>query len=347
MRRPSGCNGRVKIIFNYGEWYGRQRTVRSDATSCTGCDDAGPVVLTALHQFPAEICDARAGMVEVLAREAGKVGLPVAIRAGGTRYTPAQQWDALANGELDISSLALDAASRQQPLLSATLMPGLVRSCERAARLNRSPFMGHIKAIIEAAGAVVLADAWLPGVFAAKQDCVGAPYTVRGLRVRGSGPAFAQMLAAAGAASVSLPSSKIYQALRDDRIDAAIVSLETLMSFRLFEQAKYVTVPGHNALCFTYQPVLMSKRAFERLSNDQRDALRAAGRAAESYFRREARRNDRETIATLRECGAQVTEMAPEDYYAWLAVARRSAYANFAVNVRGGDELIGNALSVD
>lgn len=340
-----GCNGRVKIIFNYGEWRGQRRPVPDDAISSSGCDDAGPLVLTALHQFPGHIRDARAGMVEVLAREVAKAGVRVAIAAGGTPLAPAVHWDALANGELDISSLALDEASRQQPLLSATLMPGLVRSRERAARLNRSAFMGHIKAIIDAAGAIVLADAWLPGVFAAKRDCIRAPCTVRGLRVRGPGPAFAQMLKAAGAVSVALPSSDIYQALRDGRLDAAIVSLETLISFRLFEQAKFVTVPG--ALCFTYQPVLMSKQAFGRLNDVQRDALLAAGRVAEAYFDRAARRDDRETIAALRQAGAQVIEMPRDDYCAWLAVARRSAYRNFAFNVRGGDELIGSALSVD
>jgi TRAP-type C4-dicarboxylate transport system substrate-binding protein len=59
------------------------------------------------------------------------------------------------NGQLDISSFPLDYASGKVRSFGATLMPGLVRNHERAARLNDSPFMKDIKAQIEKAGVVV------------------------------------------------------------------------------------------------------------------------------------------------------------------------------------------------
>jgi hypothetical protein len=38
--------------------------------------------------------------------------------------------------------------------------------------------------------------------------------------------------------------------------------------------------------------------------------------------------------------------MTKADYDAWLEVAKRSSYKNFAEKVKGGDELIKKALAV-
>lgn len=307
------------------------------------------IVLKASHQFPGGKGDARAEMVEVLAREVEKanVGLKIAVYPDAKLYKPLQQWDALTKGELDISSFPLDYASDKHPQFSATLMPGLVRSYDRAERLNRSPFMRDIKAIIEGARVVVLADAWLSGAFASKKGCIMGPDTVKDLSIRAAGPAFEQMLSAAGARIVSMPSSDIHKAMQDGRLDATNTSSESFVSFRLFEQVKCLSAPGANALWFMYEPVLMSKQVFDRLNAAQRKALLDAGRKAEAFFNAEARRGDQKMVEVFRQAGVQVTEMSRADYDAWLAVARRSAYANFATKVPGGDDLIRKALSVD
>ncbi len=206
--------------------------------------------------------------------------------------------------------------------------------------------MHDIRAIIAAAGATVLADVWRMGVFAARHGTIRGPDTVRGLKVQAVGPALGRMLAAAGATVVSLPSDEIHEALRYGRLNAVVTSLENYTSLRLFEQAEWLTVPGHNALCFMYEPVLVAKQAFDRRDESQRNRLLAAGRDVGAAFAADAPRRDQETIEAMREAGVNVAGMAPVDYYAWLAVARRSSYVNVACNIPGGDELISKALSV-
>jgi TRAP-type transport system periplasmic protein len=125
-----------------------------------------------------------------------------------------------------------------------------------------------------------------------------------------------------------------------------VASLESLVSVRLFEQAPWLTVPGHNALCFMYEPVVVSKRVFDRLDDAQRHELRAAGRKTGAAFETEAADNDQRALAVLQAAGVNISGMTPADYYAWLAAARRSAYASVACNILGGDELISKALSV-
>src|SRR5437870_11767432 len=147
-------------------------------------------VLKASHQFPGGKGDARDEMVQIIAREAkaAGVGLDVQVYPGASLFKPNDQWNAMVNGQLDMSSFPLDYASGKVGAFSATLMPALVRSHDRAARLNDSPFMKEIKAKIEKGGVVVLADAWLAGEVASKRGCIRKPEDVKGLKIRSAGP---------------------------------------------------------------------------------------------------------------------------------------------------------------
>src|SRR5256712_13180954 len=176
---------------------------------------AAPTVLRASHQFPGGKGDVRDEMVQIIARDAKSAGvdLEVQVYPGASLFKPNEQWNALVNGQLDISSFPLDYASGKVRAFGATLMPGLVRSHERAARLNNSRFMKDIKAQIEKAGVVVLADAWLAGAVASKKACIRTPADIKGLKVRSAGPTFAAMWQAGGAASGPLSSNEGYNAL--------------------------------------------------------------------------------------------------------------------------------------
>src|SRR5258705_2840259 len=131
-------------------------------------------ILKASHQFPGGKGDARDEMVQIIAKEAkaANLGLDVQVYPGASLFKPNDQWNAMVNGQLDISSFPLDYASGKIGAFSATLMPALVRNHDRATRLNGSPFMKEIKAKIDKAGVVVLADAWLAGAAASKRACI-------------------------------------------------------------------------------------------------------------------------------------------------------------------------------
>lgn len=310
---------------------------------------AAQTVLRASHQFPGGKGDPRDEMVQIVAREVEKanVGLKIQVFAGSSLYKPNEQWGALTKGQLDIASFPLDYASGRHPQFSATLMPGLVRNFDRAKRLNASSFMADIKKIIEDAGAVVIADAWLSGGFASKRTCIRGPDTIKGQVTRAAGPAFEQMLAAAGASIASMPSSEIYSAMQTGVLDATNTSAESFVSYRLYEQVKCLTAPGENALWFMYEPVLVSKQTLERLKPEQRKALLDAGKKAEAWFDQEIRKGDQKLVDTYKKANVEVVQMTKEDFDAWLAVAKASSYKNFAEKVKGGDDLIKKALAVE
>lgn len=306
-------------------------------------------VLKASHQFPGGKGDIRDEMVQIIAREvaAANVGLEIQVYPGSSLYKPNDQWNAVTRGLLDMTSFPLDYASGRHPEFSATLMPGLVGSIDRAQRLNDSEFMADIKKVVEDAGAIVIADAWLSGAFASKQGCITSPETIKGQVIRAAGPAFEEMLVAAGASISSMPSSEIYTGMQTGVLDAANTSSASFVSYRLFEHAKCLTAPGENALWFMYEPVLVSKKVFERLTPEQQKAILDAGEKSEAFFDTEVRKGDQIMIDAYKKAGVEVVEMSKQDYDAWLELAKQSSYKNFAEKVPGGDKLIEKALAVE
>ena len=307
------------------------------------------ITLKASHQWPGGKGDPRDEMVQIIAREVEKanVGLKIQIYAGSSLHKPKEQWGALAKGQLDISAFPLDYAAGRHPQFSATLMPGLVRNHERAQRLNSSEFMKDIKKIINDAGIVVISDAWLAGAFASKKNCITSPETIKGQVTRAAGPAFEQMLVAAGASISSMPSSEIYTGMQTGVLDATNTSSGSFISYRLYEQVKCLTAPGENALWFMYEPILMSKKSYDKLDDAQKKAIMDAGKKAEEYFIGEAKKLDDEMIAVYKKAGVEVVEMSKADYDAWLETAKGSAYKEFSDNVEGGKSLIEKALAVE
>ncbi|MCK5933318.1 MAG: TRAP transporter substrate-binding protein DctP [Fulvimarina manganoxydans] len=310
---------------------------------------AQDVMLRASHQWPGGKGDVRDEMVQMIGKEIEKagVGLSMQVFPGESLFKAKDQWGAVTKGQVDITAFPLDYASGRHPEFSATLMPGLVGSHERAQRLNDSPFMDDIKKIIEDSGAIVLSDAWLAGGFVSSEKCITSPDTAQGQTLRAAGPAFEEMLVGAGASISSMPSSEIYTGMQQNVLTGANTSSGSLVSYRIYEVSKCLTAPGENALWFMYEPILMSKRSFDRLSEEQQNALMDAGQKAEDYFAGEAEKLDQTLVDTYKKAGVEVVEMSPENYDAWLEIAKETSYKNFAEKVPNGQKLIDEALAVE
>jgi TRAP-type C4-dicarboxylate transport system substrate-binding protein len=312
----------------------------------SGTAFAADVTLKASHQFPGGKGDVRDEMVQMIAKDvaAANVGVEIKVFPGSSLVKAQEQWKAMLTGQIDMTSFPLDYASGFHPQFGATLMPGLVKSHTHAKRLNASPFMQDIKKIIEDGGVHVLADAWLAGAFGAKDKCVRKPEDAAGQKFRSAGATFSQMWAGAGASIVSIPSSEVYNALQQGV--ATATSSGSFVSFRLYEQLKCLTAPGDNALWFMYEPVLISKKSWDKLNDAQKKALTAASKKAEAYFESESKKLDDEMVEAFKKNKVEVVTLSDADAEAWRAVAQKTSYKVFAEKVPGGKELIEKALSV-
>ena len=310
---------------------------------------ADEIEMKASHQWPGGKGDIRDEMVQMIARhmKEANTGVNITVYPGKSLYKPKEQWTPLTKGKLDITAFPLAYAGGKHPEFNLTLMPGLVKNHEHALRLNKSDFMKKIKQIMDDNGVMVLADTWLAGGFVSKTKCVLEPDDVKGQKFRAAGKAFNQMLEAAGATITSMPSSEIYTGLQTGVLDGANTSSSSLVSYRIYEQVTCLTAPGKNALWVMYEPILMSKKSFEKLSPEQQKAILEAGRLAEQYASNASKEADKKLVEAYENAGVEVVTMTAEQAAMWRAIADESSYKAFADDVKGGKELIDLALSVE
>lgn len=299
------------------------------------------------HQW--STADVRHKVAAMIAEDEGvkASGVAITIYPSGSLFKATEQYRPLSRGQLDMTVLPLSYAAGQRPEYNLTLMPGLVKNHDHAARLNTSPFMAEIERIMAEDDVMVLVHGYLAGGFASTDGCITKPADVQGMQMRAAGKAFEQMLASAGASIASMASSEIYSALQSKVLDAVNTSSESFVSFRLYEQVKCYTPAGETALWFMYQPLIVNKSTFEGLSAEQQAALRAAAEKAEAFYLEEAKAGDSAAAKVFADAGVTIAEMTPADFDAWRAVAMESAYPAFVESAADGQKLLDLALSVE
>jgi TRAP-type C4-dicarboxylate transport system substrate-binding protein len=274
-------------------------------------------------------------------------GVEITIYPSQSLFKAREQYRPLSRGQLDMTVLPLSYAGGERPAYNLTLMPGLVKNHDHAARLNESPFMEAIEEIMAEDDVMVLVHGYLAGGFAGVDKCITAPEDIAGLQTRAAGRAFEQMLAESGASIASMASSEIYSAMQSEVLDAANTSSSSFVSYRIYEQVSCYTPAGDNALWFMYQPLLVNKTTFEGLTEEQQAALMAAADKAQAFYLEEAKAQDAESARVFREAGVEIAEMSDEDFAAWRDIAQRSSYAAFIESTPDGQKLLDLALSVE
>ncbi|SEM70371.1 TRAP transporter substrate-binding protein DctP [Palleronia pelagia] len=293
--------------------------------------------------------DVRHKVVQMVADEvaAADVDLELTIFPSQSLFKAREQYKPLARGQVDAIVLPLSYAGGLRNAYNLTLMPGLVKNHDHAARLNDSEFMEEIEAILAEDDIMVLVHGYLAGGFAGKEECVVAPEDVEGKQMRAAGKAFEQMLAGAGASIASMSSAEIYNAMQTGVLDAANTSSSSFVSYRIYEQVACFTPAGDYALWFMYQPVLMNKSVFEGLTEEQQQALMAAAEKAQAFYLEQAKAEDGEARQVFADNGVEIAEMTEEQFNAWREIAQETAYKAFLEGSPDGQRLLDLALSVE
>lgn len=293
--------------------------------------------------------DVRHQVAQIVADEvaAANVDLDIKIFGSQSLFKAREQYKPLSRGQLDMTVLPLSYAGGQQPAFNLTLMPGLVKNHDHAARLSNSPFMDALEQKMAEDDVMVLVHGYLAGGFVGKDKCITKPEDVAGLQTRAAGKSFEQMLAGAGASIASMASSELYNGLQTGVLQAANTSSSSFVSYRIYEQVSCYTPAGDVALWFMYQPLLMNKSTFDGLTTAQQDALLKAAAKAEAYYLEEAKKEDAASTKVFSDAGVTIANMTAEDFEAWRNLAKETSYASFVAEVPDGQALLDLALSVE
>ena len=311
-----------------------------------GAGVANATELRLSHQWSTS--DVRHKVAQMVADEVAKadVDLTIKIYPSHSLFKPREQYKPLSRGQLDMTILPLSYAGGQQPAYNLTLMPGLVKNHDHAARLAKSPFMKAIEDKMAQDDVMTLVHGYLAGGFVGKDKCITKPEDVKGLQTRAAGKAFEQMLAGAGASIASMASSEIYNAMQTGVLDAANTSSSSFVSYRIYEQAKCYTPAGDVALWFMYQPLLINKTTFDNLTDAQQKALLAASKDAEAFYLEEAKKQDAASVEVFKKAGVEIAHMTQADFDAWREIAKKTSYKKFVEEVPDGQKLLDMALAV-
>ncbi|MCR9108592.1 TRAP transporter substrate-binding protein DctP [Marivita sp. XM-24bin2] len=293
--------------------------------------------------------DIRHKVAQMVADEvaAADVGLDIKIFPSQSLFKAREQYKPLSRGQVDMIVFPLSYAGGLRNAYNLTLMPGLVKNHDHAARLNESAFMDEIEKIMAEDDVMVLVHGYLAGGFAGKEKCITAPEDVQGLQTRAAGKAFEQMLAGAGASIASMSSAEIYNAMQTGVLDAANTSSSSFVSYRIYEQVACFTPAGDYALWFMYQPMMMNKSVFDGLTEEQQTALMDAAAKAEAFYLEEAKKEDGAARDTFAKNGVEIAEMTAEEFDAWRAIAQETAYKAFLEGSPEGQKLLDLALAVE
>ena len=318
------------------------------ALACFGLGSvANAETLRLSHQW--SNTDVRHKVAQIVADEvaAADVDLDIQIFGSQSLFKAREQYRPLSRGQLDMAVFPLSYAGGQQPAFNLTLMPGMVKNHDHAARLSASPFMEALEAKMADDDVMVLVHGYLAGGFVGKDKCITAPADVQGLQTRAAGKAFEQMLAGAGASIASMASSEIYNAMQTGVLNAANTSSSSFVSYRIYEQVSCYTPAGDVALWFMYQPLLMNKSTFDGMTAEQQKAIMDGAAKAEAFYLEEAKKQDAASEEAFREAGVEIANMSAEDFEAWRALAQVTAYKAFVEEVPDGQDLLDMALAVE
>jgi TRAP-type C4-dicarboxylate transport system substrate-binding protein len=301
----------------------------------TAWSQAPATTLKISHQFPGGTItdgDFRDRLCRMFATEVekrSKGSLKFEIYPGSSLMKTNSQFSAMRKGALDLSLVPLSYAGGEVPEVNIGLMPGLVTSYEQGYGWKNAEVGKELNRILLEKGIVCVSWIWQAGGVASRTKPIIDPEDARGMKVRGGSREMDLILKAAGAAVVTLPSNEIYAAMQTGAMDAALTSSTSLISFRLEEVSKALTTGRGGAYWFMFEPLMMSKAIFEKLSREQQAIIMTVGAEMEVFARKSAQMDDSAVAAVYQRVGAKVVDLTPAIVKKWQAIARETAWKDY------------------
>jgi TRAP-type C4-dicarboxylate transport system substrate-binding protein len=304
------------------------------------------------HQFPGgsiEEGDFRDRLCRVFARDVAKRtngSLTCEVYPNSSLMKTNAQFSAMRKGALDMSLYPMPYAGGEVPELNIGLMPCLVSSYAQGAAWKKAPVGQKLTQIMADKGIVIVSWIWQAGGVASRERPLVGPEDAKGQKVRGGSREMDMMMQKAGAAVLSLPSNESYAAMQTGAADAIITSSTSLISFRLEELSKHLTTGRGRSYWFMCEPLMMSKAVFDQLSKEEKDAVMAVGEELESFGTKAAQEDDERVAEVFKKAGAQLHDLDEATLDKWRAIARDTAWKDYAAKSANCAELLKLAEAV-
>ncbi len=212
---------------------------------------------------------------------------------------------ALRSGSLDMSANSQGTVANAVPEYAALGMPFLFSNIEQAWKVLDGP-VGEELAKRTAAKNMIVLGYWDNGIrhITNNKRAIKQPADLKGLKIRTPADAVTiDIMQALGADAQQIKFSELYVALQQGVVDGQENPLTNIMSAKLFEVQKFLSLTGHK---YESTPFLMGKRAWDRLSATDQKAIKDAANEATQLQRRLSKEADEKLLTELKSKGVTV-----------------------------------------
>jgi C4-dicarboxylate-binding protein DctP len=153
------------------------------------------------------------------------------------------------------------------------------------------------------------------------------PDDFKGVTMRSFSSGDADTLKALGAAPTVMSSSEMYMALQRGTVDGATTGMPAAVSRKIQEVQKYMTEANYTTAQFVVQANL---KWWQKLPQDQKDAIQKAGKEAEEWIRGAIAQSENDAEKVIQKAGVQIHQLTPEARPLFIKATEqvRQAFAN-------------------
>lgn len=258
----------------------------SAAALLPGCERRLSGLLTSSDTHPGDYPTVKAveHMGRLLAeRTGGRLGIKV--YAGGQLGSETDTLEITSFGGLDFNRVNLAPLNSVEPATIPFSLPFVFKSLDHMRRTVDGPVGDEVLAALEPHGLIGLCfyDSGARSFYNTRR-AIASPADMRGLKLRvPASDLYVATVNALGANAVPIPFGEVYQALAQGVIDGAENNWPSFQSARHYEVARWFSLTEH---LLTPEVLVMSKVGWDRLSQPDRELVRAAARESVGEMRR-------------------------------------------------------------
>ncbi len=211
-------------------------------------------------------------------------------------------------GTVDAGFVTNAVLAQIEPAFQVNDLPFLYSSAAQAQKVLDGPVGQELAARLAKKGIVTLG--YMEGGFRQmvnnKKPVIG-PDDVKGVKYRVmQNPTYIDMFNSMGGAAVPMAWGETYTAVQQGTVDGLEIPVAVIDAAKYFEVTKFLSLTNHT---YSMIGLLMSKRAFDKLTPEQRKAVVEAGKIATAMQRKTVAANEQGLIDGLKAKGMTVNSI--------------------------------------
>jgi tripartite ATP-independent transporter DctP family solute receptor len=208
-------------------------------------------------------------------------------------------------GTVDAGIITNAVIAQIEPAFQVNDLPFLFANEAQAHKVLDGPVGSELAKRLAAKGVIVLG--YMEGGFRSminNKRPVNMPADVQGVKYRVmQNPIYIDMFNSLGGAAVPMAWGEAFTAVQQGTIDGLEIPVAVIDGSKYYEVTKYLSMTNHT---YSMNGLLISKRTYDKLSPEQRNAVQAAGKTATAIQRQVAAADVKTILVELEKKGMKV-----------------------------------------